>query len=71
MFPWLEIAGEERMEGLLEESKRRVRSWVKNGWKAKEGVPQGLEVWKDVSLSCYYSLENQVIDKFSNVGIVC
>lgn len=48
VFPWLEVAGEERMGGLLEECKRRVRTWVKNGWKAKEGVPQGLEVWKDV-----------------------
>ncbi|GAA5905277.1 uncharacterized protein JCM6883_006345 [Sporobolomyces salmoneus] len=47
VFPWLEVAGEERMEGLLEECKRRVRGWVKTGWKAKEGVPQGLEVWKD------------------------
>ncbi|GAA5881378.1 hypothetical protein JCM16303_000153 [Sporobolomyces ruberrimus] len=47
VFPWLEVAGEERMGGLLEECKRRVRTWVKNGWKAKEGVPQGLEVWKD------------------------
>lgn len=49
VFPWLEVAGQERMDGLLDECKRRVRSWVKSGWKAKEGVPQGLEVWKDVS----------------------
>ncbi|GAA5860324.1 hypothetical protein JCM5353_006615 [Sporobolomyces roseus] len=48
VFPWLEVAGEERMQGLLEECKRRVRGWVKSGWKAKEGVPQGLEVWKEV-----------------------
>ncbi|GAA6060714.1 hypothetical protein JCM10212_003335 [Sporobolomyces blumeae] len=47
VFPWLEAAGDDRMEGLLQECKRRVRGWVKSGWKAREGVPQGLEVWKD------------------------
>jgi hypothetical protein len=66
----LEIAGQERMEGLLEECKRRVRSWVKTGWKAKEGVPQGLEVWKDVS--CLYSLPFAVemLNRISRTGFL-
>lgn len=47
VFPWLELAGE-RMEGVLDEAKRRVRSWLK-GWRASEGVPMGLDTWRDVS----------------------
>ncbi|GAA5967073.1 hypothetical protein JCM11641_000432 [Rhodosporidiobolus odoratus] len=47
VFPWLEVAGEGRMEGVVEEARRKVRGWVKTGWKAREGVPKGLEVWKE------------------------
>ncbi|GAA5873977.1 hypothetical protein JCM1840_006108 [Sporobolomyces johnsonii] len=46
VFPWLEHAGEGRMEAVLDEAKRKVRGWLKTGWKAKDGVPQGLDVWK-------------------------
>ncbi|GAA5970505.1 hypothetical protein JCM21900_003885 [Sporobolomyces salmonicolor] len=46
VFPWLEHAGEGRMEAVLDEAKRKVRGWLKTGWRAKEGVPQGLDVWK-------------------------
>ena len=35
------------MEQVLEESKRKVRAWLK-GWKASDGVPKGLDAWKDV-----------------------
>lgn len=45
VFPWLEHAGP-RMEGVLDEAKRRVRGWLK-GWKAAEGVPRGMDVWRD------------------------
>ncbi|KAK4053442.1 hypothetical protein OIV83_001608 [Microbotryomycetes sp. JL201] len=45
VFPWLEHAGD-RMEEILDEAKRKVRSWLKS-WNASEGVPQGLDVWKD------------------------
>lgn len=48
VFPWLEHAGP-RMDMVLDEAKRKVRSWVKSSWRPKEGVPKGLEVWKDVS----------------------
>ncbi|GAA6011278.1 hypothetical protein JCM10207_008285 [Rhodosporidiobolus poonsookiae] len=46
VFPWLDLAGE-RMEGVMDEAKRKVRSWIKSSWKPREGVPQGLEVWKE------------------------
>ncbi|GAA5884433.1 hypothetical protein JCM6882_005250 [Rhodosporidiobolus microsporus] len=46
VFPWLDVAGE-RMEGVLDEARRKVRGWVKTGWKPREGVPKGLEVWKE------------------------
>ncbi|GAA6003180.1 mRNA splicing protein SPP382 [Rhodotorula paludigena] len=45
VFPWLEHAGE-RMDIVLDEAKRKVRGWLK-GWKARDGVPSGLEAWKD------------------------
>ncbi|GAA5822771.1 hypothetical protein JCM3770_003324, partial [Rhodotorula araucariae] len=44
VFPWLEHAGE-RMDMVLDEAKRKVRSWLKS-WKARDGVPQGLDAWK-------------------------
>ncbi|KDE07376.1 hypothetical protein MVLG_02417 [Microbotryum lychnidis-dioicae p1A1 Lamole] len=48
VFPWLEVVGQQgRAEGVLDESKRRVRGWLK-GWKSSDGVPQGLEAWKNV-----------------------
>lgn len=47
VFPWLEHAGD-RMEMILEESKRKVRSWLR-GWKVSDGVPQGMDAWKEVS----------------------
>ncbi|KAK4698524.1 tuftelin-interacting protein 11, partial [Phenoliferia sp. Uapishka_3] len=46
VFPWLEHAGEERMDAILEEAKRKVRAWLK-GWKATDGVPAGLDNWRD------------------------
>ena len=46
VFPWLEHAGE-RMDMVLDEAKRKVRSWLK-AWKARDGVPQGLDAWKTV-----------------------
>lgn len=49
VFPWLEHAGE-RMDMVLEESKRKIRSWLK-GWKVAEGVPTGMDAWKQVSAS--------------------
>jgi tuftelin-interacting protein 11 len=58
VFPWLELAGE-RMEGVLDEAKRRVRSWLK-GWKATEGVPIGLDTWRDVSPYFHYSAPRDV-----------
>ncbi len=45
VFPWLEHAGA-RMEGVLDEAKRKVRAWLKD-WKAAEGVPRGMDVWRD------------------------
>lgn len=45
VFPWLEHAGP-RMEAVLDEAKRKVRSWLK-AWKAVEGVPRGMGVWRD------------------------
>lgn len=47
VFPWLEHAGRERMEDILDQSKRRVRGWL-GSWRAKDGVPKGLAVWRDV-----------------------
>jgi len=35
------------MEDILDQAKRRVRSWL-NAWRAKDGVPKGLAVWRDV-----------------------
>ena len=46
VFPWLEHAGE-RMDEIMDEAKRRVRGWLKS-WKARDGVPEGLEAWRDV-----------------------
>ena len=46
VFPWLEHAGE-RMDEIMEESKRRVRGWLKS-WRARDGVPDGLAAWREV-----------------------
>ncbi|GAA6037203.1 hypothetical protein JCM8097_008617 [Rhodosporidiobolus ruineniae] len=46
VFPWLEVAGSDRLEQVLDEARRKVRSWVKSGWKAREGVPAGLGAWQ-------------------------
>lgn len=48
VFPWLELTGNERMEIILEEAKRKIRSWLKS-WKVRDGVPAGMDLWKDVS----------------------
>jgi tuftelin-interacting protein 11 len=48
VFPWLEHVGA-RSGIVLDEAKRKVRAWLK-GWKATEGVPADLEIWKDVGL---------------------
>jgi hypothetical protein len=48
VFPWLEHAGD-RMEMVLEESKRKIRSWLK-GWKVADGVPAGMDAWKEVRI---------------------
>ncbi|KAI5479686.1 tuftelin-interacting protein 11 [Pseudohyphozyma bogoriensis] len=45
VFPWLEHAGE-RMDQILEEAKRKVRAWLKS-WRAVDGVPSGMSVWKE------------------------
>lgn len=47
VFPWLEHAGE-RMEMVMDESKRKIRAWLK-AWKARDGVPKGIAAWRDVS----------------------
>jgi tuftelin-interacting protein 11 len=59
VFPWLEHAGE-RMEMVMDESKRKIRAWLK-AWKARDGVPKGLAAWRDVSLSLSLS---PVLDQF-------
>ena len=48
VLPWLPLVGL-RMEGLLDDAKRKLRSMMR-GWSVGEGVPEGLVVWKDVSL---------------------
>ncbi|GAA5976090.1 hypothetical protein JCM10908_005383 [Rhodotorula pacifica] len=45
VFPWLEHAGE-RMEMVMDESKRKIRAWLK-AWKARDGVPKGIAAWRD------------------------
>lgn len=47
VFPWLEHAGE-RMDEIMDEAKRRVRGWLKSWKPARDGVPQGLEAWREV-----------------------
>lgn len=47
VFPWLEYAGDERMEGIIDEAKRRVRGWLKS-WRTRDGVPDGLDAWRSV-----------------------
>lgn len=54
VFPWLEHAGE-RMEHVMDEAKRKVRSWLK-GWKAVDGVPLGIDAWKEVSFLPLFSV---------------
>ena len=46
VFPWLQYAGL-RMDEILEEAKRRLKSWLKS-WKAKDGIPTGFGIWKEV-----------------------
>lgn len=46
VFPWLEHAGP-RMDEILEEAKRRLKSWLKV-WRPRDGVPQGFAIWQDV-----------------------
>lgn len=55
VFPWLEWAGD-RMDMVLDEAKRKVRSWLK-GWKVREGVPKGMDVWQEVRFSPLFSSE--------------
>lgn len=47
VLPWLEHAGP-RMSDLVDEAKRALKAWFR-GWRVKEGVLQGLHIWKDVS----------------------
>lgn len=49
IFPWLELneLDPERMEGVLEEGKRKIASWIR-GWKVRDGFPSGLSGWKQV-----------------------
>lgn len=47
VLPWIELAGP-RMDEMLGEAKRRVKSWLKN-WRPRDGVPSGLPIWRDVS----------------------
>ncbi|KAM0754996.1 TFP11-domain-containing protein [Meredithblackwellia eburnea MCA 4105] len=46
VFPWLEHVGDERIDVLLDEAKRKVRGWLKS-WKASDGVPAGMDNWRD------------------------
>lgn len=56
VFPWLEHAGD-RMEGIMDEAKRKVRSWLK-AWKAIDGVPKGIDAWKEVSRQSHRLLDS-------------
>ncbi len=62
VFPWLPLLGE-RVEEILGEGKRRIRSVMRN-WIVKDGVPPELLRWKkDVSclgLKFHYSLTHIV-----------
>jgi tuftelin-interacting protein 11 len=46
VFPWLQYAGT-RMEEILQDAKRRLKSWLK-GWKPRDGVPPGFDIWQSV-----------------------
>lgn len=46
VFPWLPFAGI-RMDNILEEAKRKLKSWLKS-WRARDGVPEGFAIWKEV-----------------------
>lgn len=47
VLPWLEHAGA-RMGDLLDEAKRALKTWFR-GWRVKDGIMPGLELWQDVS----------------------
>ncbi|GAA6009422.1 hypothetical protein JCM11491_003551 [Sporobolomyces phaffii] len=46
MFPWLDVAGEDRMAPLVSDAKRRVRTWLKASWDPRDGVPRGFDAWR-------------------------
>lgn len=47
ILPWLPHVGL-RIDGLLDDSRRKLRSMLRS-WKVKDGMPEGIAVWKDVS----------------------
>lgn len=49
VFPWLPLF-EERMESIVQECRRRLKGVLKV-WKPLDGVPSGLEKWKEVSFT--------------------
>lgn len=51
VFPWLPVFSE-RMASIVQDSRRRLKGVLKN-WKPIDGVPAGLEKWKEVRIVAY------------------
>lgn len=49
VLPWLPHVGL-RIDALVDDSRRKLRSMLRS-WVVKDGMPEGIVVWKDVSLS--------------------
>lgn len=48
VLPWLPHLGL-RVGGLLDDARRKLRSMLRS-WSVRDGVPDGLTVWKDVGI---------------------
>ena len=52
------------MDMVLDEAKRKVRSWLK-GWKVRDGVPKGLDAWQEVRLMSAHRFKRHLTDRDS------
>ena len=47
VLPWLEVAGEERLDEILQEARRRLRGYLRT-WRVRDGLPDGFDLWRAV-----------------------
>lgn len=57
------------MDMVLDEAKRKVRSWLKS-WKVRDGVPKGMDAWKEVRLALRIASNLRLLIGFFVAGLL-